>query len=153
MARQRRRDLSAEPPPEPQPEPAGAAGGPAAGAGGQWLAGNQNVQIASANNASIRITFGDEVVGREVPLRAAVVPVGARVTSPARLLRASSGVIPYVPRGRVLEELEAWANSPGAFAGCVVGGRGRDRQDALGDRVVRARWQRELVERTAVGAG
>lgn len=60
--------------------------------GGQWAAGNQNVQIHGAVGSSIQISF--EGRRREVPLEPAVVPVGERVRSPARLLRARSGVVP-----------------------------------------------------------
>ena len=65
---------------------------------GQWLQGNQNVQIAGVVGSTIQITF--EGRRRKVPLQPAVIPVGKHVASPARLLRARAGVIPYAAQRR-----------------------------------------------------
>ena len=59
-------------------------------------------------------------------------PPGRRVASPARLLRARSGVIPYTARAGLLDELDAWARSPEPFAACLVGGRGGAGKTRLG---------------------
>ncbi len=91
-------------------------------AGAQWAQGNQNVQIHGVVGSHIEITFGGQ--RRHVPLEPAVVPVGPGVRSPARLLRARSGVVPYAARGSLLDGLLDWAGRPGGFSGCVIGGRG-----------------------------
>jgi tetratricopeptide (TPR) repeat protein len=98
----------------------------------QWLQGNQSVQISHVERSAIRISYGDQVVGRIVPLERAVVAPGRSVRSPARLVRARSGVVPYVARGGLLDEVERWVTGPEAFAGCVVGGAGGIGKTRLG---------------------
>jgi len=103
----------------------------AIGAPGQWARGNQNVQIQGvATGASISVVFGGP--SRRVPLQGAVVPVGAAVGSPARLMRARSGALPFVPRDGLLEGLREWMGGPEAFSGFLVGGRGGAGKTRLG---------------------
>jgi tetratricopeptide (TPR) repeat protein len=98
---------------------------------GQWLRGNQSVQIAGVSGGStIQITY--EGQRRKVPLEPAVMPVGANVSSPARLIRARAGVIPYAAREGLLDELDAWANDQRPFAGRLIGGRGGSGKTRLG---------------------
>ena len=121
------------------------------GATGQWASGNQNVQIKHVAGSTIRITFGGQA--RHVPLRPAVVPVGRNVGSPARLVRARSGVIPYVAGDDVLAGLVGWAQPGVAFAACVVGGRGGSGKTRLGvelcERAARAGWLAGMLEPSA----
>src|SRR6202035_1919124 len=88
----------------------------------QVIRGNQNVQIQGVDGSSIKISY--EGRAREVPLEPAVVPVSARVRSPARLVRARAGVVPYSAREGLLDELEDWLDVADPFAACVIGGRG-----------------------------
>jgi len=106
-----------------------------------WVRGNQNVQIHDVSDTSIRITYeAYDGPRREVPLEPAVVRVGKRLNSPARLIRARSGVVPYVARTDLLEELENWTGGEEPFAGCVIGGRGGTGKTRLGvELCVRAR--------------
>jgi tetratricopeptide (TPR) repeat protein len=119
----------------------------------QWLQGNQSVQISHVEQSTIQITYGDQVVGRIVPLERAVVAPGRSVRSPARLMRARSGVIPYVARGGVLGEIEQWVTGPEAFAGCVIGGGGGIGKTRLGvalcGRAETERWLCGLLAPTA----
>ena len=123
----------------------------AGGAAGQWAAGSQNVQIHSVSGSTIQITYGGQ--RRHVPLRAAVVAVGRNVSSPARLVRARSGVIPYAARDGLLEELVAWAQPGVPFAACVVGGRGGSGKTRLGvelcEQAARAGWLAGMLEPAA----
>ena len=99
---------------QPDPSPA---------AGGQWARGNQNVQVQNvASGASVTVIFGGQ--RRQVPLRPAVVRPGRNVRSPARLMRASSGVLPFVDRDGLLAGLQAWMADPSPFSTYLVGGRG-----------------------------
>jgi hypothetical protein len=70
-------------------------------------------------------------------LEAAVVPVGENVSSPARLLRARSCVLPYTARVGLLEQLREWVFAPGAFSIALVGGRGGSGKTRLGVEVAR----------------
>lgn len=73
----------------------------------QWAQGNQNVQIHDvAEGATISVTFDRS--RRRLPLQPAVVPPGTKVSSPARLLRARSGMLPFVPRAGLLDDLRVW---------------------------------------------
>ncbi len=90
--------------------------------GEQRIRGNRNVQIQGAVGSRIEITYNEST--RTVPLEPAHVPVAGKLPSPARLVRAHSGVVPYVERAGLLSELEAWIGSPAPFAGQVIGGRG-----------------------------
>ena len=103
---------------------------PAEAAATQWVRGDQNVQIHDVTGSSIQISYGGQ--RREVPLEPAVVPVGKRVNSPARLIRARSGVVPYIIRGDMLDRLLTWVTVGDAFAGCVIGGRGGTGKTRLG---------------------
>jgi len=88
----------------------------------QNIRGNKNVQIQNVQDSSISITIDGET--REVPLEPAIVPVATSARSPARLVRARSGVVPYAARKDLLGELQAWLGVPDPFAVCVIGGRG-----------------------------
>jgi hypothetical protein len=55
-------------------------------------------------------------------LEPAVVGVGKHVTSPVRLMRARSGVIPYRARYDLLADLRRWVDDKAAFATCLIGG-------------------------------
>jgi hypothetical protein len=88
----------------------------------QVIRGNQSVQIQDVHGSHIQIKYEDRT--RVVPLEPAVVPVGAHVRSPARLVRARSGVVPYSARQGLLDKLEDWLDVSDQFAGCVIGGRG-----------------------------
>jgi hypothetical protein len=90
--------------------------------GQQRIQGSYNVQIQGAVGSRIEITYDGAT--RTVPLEPAHVPVATRLPSPARLVRAHSGVVPYVERAGLLSELEAWIASPVPFAGQVIGGGG-----------------------------
>ena len=59
-------------------------------------------------------------------------PVGARVRSPTRLVRARSGIVPYSARQGLLDELKDWLGVSAPFAGCVIGGRGGCGKTRLG---------------------
>jgi hypothetical protein len=88
----------------------------------QRVAGNRNVQIQGVVGSRIQITYGE--TPRTVPLEPAHVPVARKLRSPARLVRAHAGVIPYVDRGGLIGELESWIDSEGAFSGQLISGRG-----------------------------
>ncbi len=90
--------------------------------GQQRIQGDHNVQIQGVVGSRIEIIYDGAT--RTVPLEPAHVPVAAKLPSPARLVRAHSGVVPYVERAGLLSELEAWIDSPAPFAGQVIGGRG-----------------------------
>ena len=70
-------------------------------------------------------------------LEAAVVLIDENVSSPARLLRARSCVLPFTAREGVLEQLCDWVFEPGAFSMCLVGGRGGSGKTRLGVEVAR----------------
>ena len=118
----------------------------------QWAHGSQIVQIHDVSGSSIQITYAGQP--RELPLERAVFRVGAGVRSPARLVRARSGVVPYAARERLAGELERWALGEDAFAGMVIGGRGGSGKTRLGVELcerVRQRpgWVCGLLQRTA----
>jgi hypothetical protein len=108
---------------------------------GQWLQGNQSVQIAHVVGSTIQITYAGQ--WRKVPLQPAVIPVGRNVSSPARVLRARAGVIPYVDRAGLLGDLKGWVTAATPFAGRVIGGRGGSGKTRVGV---------ELCERAKVAA-
>ena len=87
-----------------------------------FLQGNQNVQIRDVTGSTIEITFNGQK--RRVPLEAATAAPGRNAASPARVLRARSGVIPYSARHGLLAELLRWATTEQAFTACLIGGRG-----------------------------
>ena len=90
--------------------------------GEQRIQGNENVQIQDVDRSLIEITYNKSSC--TVPLEPAHIPVAAKLPSPARLVRAHSGVVPYVERGGLLADLEDWIDTPEPFAGHVIGGRG-----------------------------
>jgi hypothetical protein len=90
--------------------------------GDQSIEGKRNVQIQHVHGSSIQINFGDEP--HLVPLEQATVPVSERAKSPARLVRARSGVVPYVAREDLMAELERWVTTSDPFAGQIIGGGG-----------------------------
>ena len=118
----------------------------------QRAQGSQIVQIQDVSGSLIQITYDGQP--RELPLERAVFRVGAGVRSPARLLRARSGVVPYAARERLASELESWALGEDAFGGLVIGGRGGSGKTRLGGELcerVRQRpgWVCGLLQRTA----
>ena len=80
-----------------------------------------------------------------MPLEPAVVPVGRNVKSPARLLRARSGVLPFVDRAGLLSGLTQWMTDPDPFAGYLVGGRGGSGKTRLGVQLSVEAGQREWL--------
>jgi hypothetical protein len=97
----------------------------------QWAQGNQNVQITGVGpGASIQVSIGTAPPVR-MPLLQAVVPPGAGA-SPARLLRARAGVLPFVDRAGLVSGLDAWMARPDPFATYLVGGRGGAGKTRLG---------------------
>jgi tetratricopeptide (TPR) repeat protein len=90
--------------------------------GEQRIQGNRNVQIQDVEQSLIQITYNAS--SHTVPLEPAHVPVSTALPSPARLVRAHSGVVPYVDRGDLLFDLETWVDGPEPFAGHVIEGRG-----------------------------
>jgi hypothetical protein len=96
-----------------------------------WARGNQNVQIAGVGaGASIQVSIGAAPPVR-MPLLPAVVPPGAGA-SPARLLRARAGVVPFVDRAGLLSGLDGWMARPDPYATYLVGGRGGAGKTRLG---------------------
>lgn len=75
--------------------------------------------------------------GRVVAIEEAVVPVGANVSSPARLVRGRSGILPYTARKGILAQLTNWMHGTASFAACVVGGRGGSGKTRLGVELAR----------------
>jgi hypothetical protein len=98
---------------------------------GQWARGNQNVQISQVTGSTINVRI-DGGPPRLVPLEPAVVPPGRNVKSPARLLRARSGVLPYVDHAGLLTGLTGWMTDPDPFSGYLIGGRGGSGKTRLG---------------------
>jgi len=80
---------------------------------------------------------GADAAPQAVALEEAVVPVGENVSSPARLVRARSGVLPYAAREGLLAQLGAWLHGPNAFSACLVGGRGGSGKTRLGVELAR----------------
>ena len=120
--------------------------------GEQWVRGNQNVQISQVTGSTINVRI-DGSPPRRVPLEPAVVPPGRNVRSPARLLRARSGVLPFVDRAGLLSGLTKWMTDPAPFAGYLVGGRGGSGKTRLGVQLSVEAGQRDwlcgLLSRTA----
>jgi tetratricopeptide (TPR) repeat protein len=81
---------------------------------------------------------------RKLPLRPAIVPVGEDISSPARLVSARSGVLPYVVRKELLAELQSWVQKADPFAVYLVGGAGGTGKTRLGvelcEHATRAGW-------------
>lgn len=90
----------------------------------QSLQGDQGVQIGyAADDATIVITYNNGAT-RAVPLQRATIPAGPDAKSPARLMRARSGVLPFAARRGLRQELIEWLKSDAPFAGAVIGGSG-----------------------------
>lgn len=87
----------------------------------QRTTGSQNVQIDQVQNSTIMVSF-DSRPHRPVPLEPAWIELPPDVTSPARLLRARYGVVPYLPPADLGERLASWCHSPAPFALRVVAG-------------------------------
>ncbi len=119
--------------------------------GDQRIEGNHNVQIQGVVGSRIQITYDGAT--RTVPLEPAYVPVAKKLRSPARLIRAHAGVFPYVERGGLVGELEAWVASRSPFAGLVVGGRGGSGKTRLAvelcQRLEEKRWLCGFLSRIA----
>lgn len=108
----------------------------------QWVQGDGNIQISHVSGSEIQVTLYDKIWN--VPLEPAVVPVGKDVSSPSRVIRARSGVIPYLDRGGHLKVLSDWMASNNPFAICLLAGRGGSGKTRLGV---------ELCERARSQAG
>ena len=54
------------------------------------------------------------------------------VRSPARLMRARSGALPFVPRAGLLDGVREWMAGPEPFSGYLVGGKGGSGKTRLG---------------------
>ena len=118
----------------------------------QWVHGNQNVQISHVTGSTVYVSINGGP-RRRLPLEPAVVPPGRNVTSPARLLRARAGVLPFVDRAGLLTGLNEWMGSPAPFAGYLIGGRGGSGKTRLGvelcSRASDQDWLCGLLTRTA----
>ncbi len=111
--------------------------GSASAGSGQWVQGDRNIQISQVAGSTIQVTINERIW--HIPLEPAVAPVGPNVTSPARLVKARSGFLPYVDRGGHLDALSAWIGASDPFAICLIGGPGGTGKTRLGV---------ELCERT-----
>jgi hypothetical protein len=86
--------------------------------------GDRVVQVGyAADGATIVITYINGAT-RAVPLQRATVPAAPDAKSPARLMRARSGVVPFAARKGLRQELIEWLQSDTLFAGAVIGGSG-----------------------------
>ncbi|MDQ0000145.1 tetratricopeptide repeat protein [Pseudarthrobacter sulfonivorans] len=124
----------------------------------QWIQGNQNVQISNVAGSTINLTLKDSERSWHVALEPATASVGLDVKSPARLVRARSGILPYVDRAGHLAALSEWIGTPVPFALCIVGGRGGTGKTRLGVElcertVARAGWLSGLLPREGNDAG
>ncbi len=90
---------------------------------GQSLKGDQGVQISNAWGSTFTINYNNGPA-RAVPLERATVAAPAGTNSPARLMRARSGVVPFVARTNLRDELISWLDSDVPFSGAVIGGAG-----------------------------
>ncbi len=121
------------------------------GRDGLEIDGNQNVQIQNVGpNSPIQIRIGSD--WHEIPLEPAVIPVGESVRSPARLLRARSGVLPLTARDEMLAGLVEWLTAGDAFDVRIVGGRGGSGKTrlavALAEQVDPEVWASGLLTRS-----
>ena len=89
----------------------------------QFLKGDRGVQISHAYGSTITIVYNSGPP-RAVPLERATVPAPAGTKSPARLIRARSGVVPFAARRGLRDELVDWLEADAAFAGAIIGGAG-----------------------------
>ncbi|WP_461189929.1 tetratricopeptide repeat protein [Arthrobacter sp. Z4-13] len=100
--------------------------------------------MSNVAGSTIHVTLKGEERSWHVALEPATVSVGPQVTSPARLVRARSGVLPFVDRAGHFETLSEWIGTPDPFAVFLVGGPGGTGKTRLGV---------ELCEETAEKAG
>jgi hypothetical protein len=87
----------------------------------QQIFGDRNVQVQCVAEG------GSVVVGAPPafpPLEPAIAPVGPDVTSPARLIKARAGVIPFVARRALADRIQEALSHGAAFGGCIIGGHG-----------------------------
>ena len=116
----------------------------------QEARGSHNVLVNEVDNSTITISISGGSQ-REVALEPAVAGLGPTVSSPARMLRARSGVVPYIDRGGLTDGLEEWMRGEEPFSGWVIGGRGGSGKTRLGvELCVRAReakWLAGLLPR------
>jgi Tetratricopeptide repeat len=89
----------------------------------QSIRGDQGVQIAGAYGSTFNITYNNGTT-RAVPLERATVPAPADARSPALLMRARSGVVPFTARQGLRTTLLEWLDADAPFAGAVIGGAG-----------------------------
>jgi tetratricopeptide (TPR) repeat protein len=87
----------------------------------QRIVGSKNVQIAHVRHSTITVSI-DGGPHRAVPLEPAWIELPQAVTSPARLLRARYGIVPYLPPGDLAEQLNSWAHGSEPFALRVIAG-------------------------------
>ena len=89
----------------------------------QAIWGNRNVQITNVSDSSISIALYDQPP-MLVPLAPAGITLDASVSasSPAMLVRARFGVVPFMDHTGLLDRLVSWCHSPGAFAMRFVAG-------------------------------
>jgi tetratricopeptide (TPR) repeat protein len=90
--------------------------------GRQRVEGSRNVLIQGTDRSLIQVTYNES--SYTVPLEPARIPVSPTTPSPARLVRAHSGVVPYVDHDELLAGLERWVDSTSPFASHVIEGRG-----------------------------
>jgi tetratricopeptide (TPR) repeat protein len=98
---------------------------------GQALRGNQNVQIQHVDGSYISVVY-EGAPPRRLPLQPAVVPVAPAAQSPARMVRARSGIVPFAAREQLRDDLLRWVHEPVALSGCLIGGRGGSGKTRLG---------------------
>ncbi|MEX1140713.1 MAG: tetratricopeptide repeat protein [Thermoleophilaceae bacterium] len=122
----------------------------------QYLHGNRNVQIQHVAGSHITITY--DGASRGVPLEPALVPLPPEAASPARMVRARSGIVPFSARQGLLDQLIDWihdAEEP--FKGCLIGGRGGSGKTRLGvelcERTTEVRWIAGLLSQSADQGG
>jgi Tetratricopeptide repeat len=96
----------------------------------QWGTGDQSPLIANPTDSPITITYEGQT--REVPLEPAVVSLGRSLSSPAQLIRARSGVVPYLDRAGIADRLTTWTIGDESFRCCVIGGRAGSGKTRLG---------------------
>lgn len=97
----------------------------------QYLHGDQNVQIQHVAGSHISITYGG--APRRVPLEPALVELPPEAESPARMVRARSGIVPFSARQTLLDQLIDWIHdAEERFKGCLIGGRGGSGKTRLG---------------------
>lgn len=94
----------------------------------QWADGNQNVQISHSSGA-VTVTINERFWHPALEPASIPAPPSA---SPSRLIRARSGIVPFVGRSDVLASLKAWLAGREEFSVYVVGGAGGSGKTRLG---------------------